>query len=741
MSNPRSHVRRGKPRLAATCSALAFAAAGALRPDVALAQAADASPVIEELVVTAEKREQNLQEVPVAISAFSGERIERTGARSIVDIQFLAAGLNFGQERAGGLRTSIRGISSNVGVESGVATHLDGVYLVNRFDQTGAFLDVARVEVLRGPQGTLYGRNATGGAINIITRDPTRDAEAGAQVTVGNYSLIETQGFVSGPIFGEKVRGRLAFKTSDLPGYGSNRYDGTRVNGANSISGRGKLDFDVSETLLVQASADYTRLQSTYADEVSRIFPTVPLGPENRGFSIATGYDSNRNRPNEQDITAYGGRINIRWELGAVTLTSLTGHRRLASDGAIDIDASPDDNGYFKINRSRNSELTQEFNLASNGEGPLRWIVGAYYMDNEARGYRDVPVPSLRTEIFSNLISYRTKAYALFGQATYEFTPALSLTAGGRYSDEKNRDLETRQLLGAPMTTLRQGNGFSSFTPKVTLQWKASEDVNLYATYAKGFKSGGFNPGNNDPSSFSPEKVTNYEAGLKSLLLDRALMLNLAAFYMDYDDLQVSTLIIIPPGTPATRVVNAAKARIKGIEADFRARFGDHLSLDGNVSYLDAKYRDFAGASDGIGPTTFPFDLPLAPRARSASGNRMVAAPKFSTNIGADYRFADVGGWTPVLRGEYSYQSRIYYTPFENLRGVSQKPAGVVNARLEFRNEENDWSLAFWGRNLTDERIISNQLEANDGANATGLFRSTTYRPPRTYGVTIGKAF
>jgi iron complex outermembrane receptor protein len=719
---------------------LALGVATGFSPSTASAQeAAPDAQVIEELVVTAEKREQNLQEVPAAISAFSGDRIEKSGIRNIVDIQFLAAGLNFGQDRDGVLRTSIRGISSNVGVESAVATHLDGVYLANRYDQTGAFFDVARVEVLRGPQGTLYGRNATGGAINIITRDPAREAEAGGQVTFGNYNLIETEGFVTGPILDEKVRGRIAFKTTDLPGYGRNKYDGSRVNGSATTSGRAKLDIDASDAVRVQLSADYTHLQSTLADEISRVFPEVPLQVESLGFVLPREYDSNRSRPNNQDVVAYGGRAKVDWDLGPVTLTSLTGYRRVNSNSTFDIDGTPFDIAYFKFNRKRSAEVTQEFNLSSNGEGPFRWILGAYYLDNEVKGAYQVPIPVFGLEIVSNLISYRTKAYAAFAQASYDFSPSLSLTVGGRYSEESSKDYETRQIfVGAPIATQRLDNSASSFTPKVSLQWKATDDINLYATYAKGFKSGGLNPGAFDGSNFAPEKVTNYEVGLKSLLFDRALMINIAAFYMDYTDLQVNTTVIIPPGIPAVRIVNAAKAEIKGLEADFRAVLGEGFSFDGNLSLLDAKYVDFAGAVDPIGPSTFPFDVPVGARTRSASGNRMSSAPKFSTNLGAEYRFSEVGSWTPTLRGEYSYQSRVYYTPFEDLRDVSQKPVGVFNARLEFRDESEGWTAAVWGRNLTDERMINDATELSA---SQGQFREQTYRPPRTFGVTVGKSF
>lgn len=747
MMSDRGHqARRVRQALFRSGSAVVFlTVAFGLPISAAAAESGGAAPqMIEELVVTAEKRQESLQDIPASISAFSGDRIAQSGARSIVDVQFLAAGLNFGQDRAGVLRTSIRGISSNVGPESAVAVHLDGVYLGNRYDQVGAFFDVKRMEVLRGPQGTLYGRNATGGALNIITNDPTASSEAGAQITYGNYSLLETEGYASGPLLGDRVLGRVAFKTSDLPGYGRNLFSGEKVNGNLSSSGRAKLDIRVTDDLIVKLSADYARNQSTYADEVSRIFSAVPLMPEARGQFEATGFDSNRNRANYQDARAWGGSAKVEWDLGYATVTSLTGYRRVDKDGAVDIDGTPEDAGYWRTAHQRNNEVSQEVNVASAAESKLRWIVGAFYYRNNLGQFNDIPLPLLNSataspEIFSNLISYRTNAYAFYGQATYPIFENLKLTLGGRYSDEKNHDLETRQVLPGAMTTLDASNSSHAFTPRVSLEWHVTDDVNAYATYAKGFKSGGFNPGTNDPSNFRPEHVANYEVGLKSMFLDRRVLLNLAAFYMKYDDLQVSTRVLIPPGTPATRVVNAASATIKGVEAEFRASAGAHLSFDGNLAYLDARYDDFNQASDPVGATTYPFDVPPGARARSATGNQMMGAPKWSVNAGAEYAF-DLADWEGAFRLEYAYQSTVYFTPWEDLRGAKQGPAGVINARLTLNSADEDWSVSFWGRNLTDERIYSNLAEFNDGA-FTGLFRSATYRPPRTFGVTVGKHF
>ncbi|KRB86749.1 hypothetical protein ASE00_08715 [Sphingomonas sp. Root710] len=425
-------------------------------------------------------------------------------------------------------------------------------------------------------------------------------------------------------------------------------------------------------------------------------------------------------------------------------MTSLTGVRRGKSNTPFDADASAADFVNLNIRKETNSEFSQEFNLSSNSNSPLQWLIGGFYLDNKRTFYQNAIIPVAGLDLTLTYDPYRTKSYAAFGQASYELGSGFSITLGARYSHEKNSDFETSQLslltppVAFPLEVIDETKSFNSFTPKVTLQWKATSDLNFYATYARGFKAGGFNAGLFDTAPFAPEKVTNYEIGLKSMLFDRKVMFNVAAFLMDYSDLQVTTIFALPSGIPAVRVINAAKARIKGVEADFRATLGSGFSVDGNASYLHAVYTSFPAASDGIGPSTFPFDVPIGAITRDATGNRMTNTPEFSTNLGLEYEAALGGSWRSSARAEYGYQSRIYYTPFENLRNTSQKAVGTINGRLSFRNTESGLSLALWGRNLTNKRIISTTTEVSA---SQGIFRQTTYRSPRTYGVTVGIGF
>ncbi|MBL7097293.1 MAG: TonB-dependent receptor [Alphaproteobacteria bacterium] len=721
-------------------------------------------------MVTAQKRTEDVRDVAASINAFSGDRLIESGIKNIEDLQFLSAGLEFGHDRSGNLSTSIRGISSNIGTESGVAMHLDGVYLANNLDRTGAFFDVARLEVLRGPQGTLYGRNATGGAINIITKDPTADTEIGGRVTFGNYDLIETEGFLSGPIISDKVLARFSFKTSNLPGYGIDIYNGERINGADSVSLRGKLIADVTSDITVRLSVDYYRSISSDDDQVARVNPAIPLGPEARGYFEPTGFNSNANPPDRQDTRTLGASARIDWDLGFASLSSLTGYRTMDRGDRIDIDGTNENCCYFKKDNSHNIEVTEELNLTSAGTGPFQWIAGIYFYSNHYTADRDVPIPNialafppgtppaviaLNSEIFAGVNGYNTNAYAFFGEASYQLLDNLKLTVGGRYSHESSSDDEFKQppvgyhqCPAAPCTVIVPPINSSAFTPKATLQYNFAEDIMAYATYSQGFKSGGYNVGNNDPISFKPEKVKNYEIGAKATLFGGMLQANLALFDMEYTDLQVRTVVITSSGTPSGRVVNADSARIRGAELDFFGAPLDYLTVDGNMSFLDTDYTKFPQAADPV--------LPAAVSVLGATGNQLVQAPRFTSNLGANLSFP-VYSWSGIFRVEWSHSSTVYYTPFNThppalpapyaalfpfaLRNDWQNPYDIINLRLSFTNKDQDWDVALWGKNLNDALVISSLGEATDTPVFTGSFTTRTFRPPRTFGITISKNF
>lgn len=707
---------------------LASASVGAISPTTVWGQeaseSAEAQTGVTDIVVTAQKRSQLMKDIPISINAFSGERLKESGVKNFEDVQFLAAGLQLGHDRTGEVRVAIRGISSNVGLESAVAVHQDGVYLSQRFDQARAYFDIARIEVLRGPQGTLYGRNATGGAVNIITNEPTAEMKGSAQLTLGNYGLVEGEGFVSGPLIGDSVKARLAFKASDLSGYGRNLYNGERSNGENSKAVRAKIAIEASPALSIHLSGDYSVTNSSYDDEIRRLFPATPLSTETGGFVPPRYFDSNTNYPDFQHVKAWGLSAKADLDLGFASLTSITAYRNLHRSAGIDIDGSPQARASFRSFIIDNKQFLQEFNLTSQSDGNLDWIVGAYYFHNNYSTSRFVDLTLVGSSIAATVPEYINNSYATFGEVSYKFADFIKLTAGARYSIERQHFVETRQVGAGAVGQIKNYDNWESFTPKVAVNIDLSRRISLYGTISKGFKSGGFNVGTFVAQSFAPEKVTNYEVGLKGSAFDGMLGGSIAAFYMDYSDLQVPTYIIVS-GVPAQRIVNAAKATIKGIEADFAFEPVDAFSIDGNLSYLDAKYDRFL-AADNITSTN-----------RDVSGNKMFGVPPFSANIGANFSMPVGGDWSAKLRGEWSYQGKTYFTPFENLRGLSQGSYSLFNARLELNNPDKGWRLAAYVRNITDKRVAGFMNEIVDTP-FTGSFRATTYKPPRTFGVIVG---
>ena len=750
------NTRQFRKLLAGSASVLGLTIGLAFIPAIAAAQGAAPaaqpakadSDTLTEVIVTAQKRDENIRDVPISIAAVGGQQLQTARITNIIDLQNAVSGLFFQSSRATDPVYSIRGVSSNVGNDSGVAVHLDGVYQASKPDQAGALFDVQRVEVLRGPQGTLYGRNATGGTINIITNNPTDHDEAYGEVTVGNYGLVETQGYVNGPVAGDKLLGRIAFKSTNLPGYGINfATGGNRVNGYDSTSVRGKLLWLVSDKLTASMSVDYTRIYATPASQVSALFPTPvirngvvvggPLTTEllaakgaGPSFLEATGYNSNRDLRTDQDTQSGGAQVRLVYDAGWATVTALTGFRAYGRNGAQDFIGTADHAAYFKNLDNGANSLSQEINLASAKGSAVQWTSGLYYFHGDLNTFQYTPLAAAGNLVLTGgTRHYYTDAFGVYGQGSYEINN-VTLTVGGRYSTEHHHDIAWQQII--PVVPYSQTNttaSFGSFIPKASVDWKINSQWNAYATYSQGFKSGGFSSGLVATSAFQPEQVTNYEAGVKGSVMDGRLRVDLSGFRMDYTNLQVTSVILVA-GVPQGVITNAAQARIQGFEADYNYRALPWLSLDGNMTYLDAKYLKYI-ASYSITGKAFPEDV---------SGNPMAAAPTFTANIGGDIRFP-VKSWNADFRMEYNYQSKVYYTPFKDKDGVTQPGAGVINAYLTLTNPQSSWNAKLWIKNILDARIASAMSGNYDNVIYTGWSRETTFRPPMTFGLTVGKKF
>ncbi|MBU1375449.1 MAG: TonB-dependent receptor [Alphaproteobacteria bacterium] len=688
------------------------------------AKSAEAPPLqVEEVIVTAERREASLQDTPIAVTSISGAQFNAGPPVDMRSLQYLAPSLQVG-EWFGKTMVTLRGIGNDqvgISADPGVAVHVDGVYMAQRAYLSGALYDIQRAEVLRGPQGTLYGRNATGGVTNFITRDPTVEPQGYAGVTVGNYDLVSVQGAFGGALVGETLLGRVAFKTKKHDGYTPNLFNGQRYDDADESSVRAKLKWLAGERLTVDLQADYHKAGGFGSIlVVDRFVPEsgpgagvpIPTFSETQGGLVPYGRRAvNHNDELHSFTKAKGVSAKVTWDLGPATLTSLTSYRKLRSYLSYDTDDSQLPLAKFDPADERTHQTTQEFDLASNGNGPLRWILGAFYWREQG----DASLLIGQAPVLGGNLPLQAKigssSYAVFGEATFEVSDRLKVTGGLRY----NRDEKKIAECFVPLFCSSDREGWDSLTPRGTITFQPNDDLTLYATVSRGFKAGGFNIfGFQAP--YDPEKVTNYEAGLKSQLFDRRLQANFAVFRMDYSGLQVFQVANLLPV-----VTNAASATIDGVESDFKARLTPNFSIDGNATYLKAQYDDY----------DFP-DPTLGNAVVDVSGRTLTATPKWALNLGAEFELPLEGWGRAILRGEYSYKSRMYFRP-TNDRSTSQGGYDLFNARLTLVPDAGHWTFIAWGQNLTDEDVYGKRQL---GAGAYGFPVLSQFLPPRTYGVT-----
>lgn len=675
---------------------------------------------IETVVVTAEKRSESPQKIPVAISAIDSSALERSNVDTMAGIQNLVPDLQY-EGIDGAALITVRGIGTLVlgpGEDPGVAMHLDGIYLGRAQYQAAALYDVDRVEVLRGPQGTVNGRNATGGAVNIITRQPTSEFGGYADVTLGNYNLVKTAGAVGGPV-GDDAAWRLAWRTENHTGYTPNINTGERLDGANQQSGRAEfLDHLNSRAdLLLTVDMDHVDT-SGYAEVVLGTVTGQPLPGVALGGTVATGRAVSANDPSYYRRDAYGATAKLTYAFDGMTLTSITGYRQMRELTAGDLDGTSFDFMHSRYDR-RQSQVSQEVNLVSDNDTPLQWLVGAYYLYEHQNSDETYVFPSVGFHL-SIGGPPTTNSYAVYAQASYAITDQIDLTAGIRYTDDIKKSTEYSIIPEFAINgTGNLSGNWGAVTPKFALDYKPTDNTLIYASASRGFRSGGFNIGGLQGTAFSPEFVWSYEAGLKHQWADRRYTLNLSAFQSDYSNMQVFQIRNL-----LATVENAASARIRGVEAEFTALPGDGFRFDFSGSLLDPVFEKFSSvdaAHAGLGL----IDL---------AGKQLPRAPKVKFNIAVEkqWQVGDMGVFT--LHGAYDYTSRIYFSEFNDPL-VSQPAVGVWNAQASFDFADGRYRLSAFADNLTDETIYTNKLV---GAALLGFNIITSVAPPRTFGVELG---
>ncbi len=672
---------------------------------------------VDQIIVTAEKRAVSAQETPISIAAYDAEALQRSVIEDIYDIGLQTPGVIVNKEIVG--KIYIRGIGTEnltVGGDPGVAVHADGAYIARTSAANFDLHDIERVEVLRGPQGTLYGRNATGGSVNIISNAPTEEFYARADFQYGSHDRFRYGGVISGPL-SEKILARLSIVKSDRDGFAENVLTGNALDTEDLIMGRARLRILPNEDVTIDLIGEFSLDDSIPAPfkqlEFSDLFEGL-----NGAFDPPGLREVAQESPVEEHQDQYGFTGIVNWDFSGVTLTSVSSYRSVDFFAAFDGDAV--DITFQNFEDANDSEqFTQEIRLASNSGGNLDWIFGGYYFHDDGHQEIFIPIPGFGFDIL-HIADIKTDAFAVFGQATYALTPQLNVTAGLRYSTE---DKEADQFSDFGfMPPLMQGLNEDSdaFTPRFAVEYSPHDNALIYASATRGFKSGGFTF-NGFQSNFAPEFVWAYEGGLKTQFAENRAQANISFFYYDYSDLQVSKL-----ENNAGVITNAADATIWGGEFEFVTRPNEFFEFNVGISYLNAEFDQFL-TEDPSNPGLGTIDL---------AGNRLTRSPEFTANVGAQL-YAPVGNWgTASLRVDYQYQGKSFFTPF-NRDLSAQEAFNLVNARLSVQDIDDEWQFGVFVKNAFDETYFLNILESGVETGKPEGFLA----PPRTWGLQVSRVF
>jgi len=679
------------------------------------------------------------------------------------------------------LQVFIRGVGQTdflFTTDPGVGIYVDGVYYPRSLGGVLDLLDLERVEVLRGPQGTLFGKNTIGGAINVISRKPNGDNTGYVEGTVGSYNRLDLRGGFDVAL-SDTLFAKISVSSKDRDGYGTRLDFATgdvvsHPGNENQSAARVALHWKASDAVTVDLSADYTREREESVPEVLAFFdesisPVAQLwnifvadpapmsaafisGPDNPFTTFATG-------PNESNLDAGGVSMTINWEMSDnMAFKSITAYREMDGRFGRDGDGSPAD-FIATDNTQDQNQISQEIQFSGVAlDDKLTWLVGGFYFDEFGRDQNQVKLASglynalealpgtldgsplsapsapggpgnpinialdLDFDIFNEI---DIKSYAAFTQATYNLTESLSLTAGLRYSyEKKDYTLDHKKIAsGAPIinrTTI--GDSWDSFTPMATLDYQATDNILLYASYSRGFKSGGFNgrPINEGAvASYDPEEVTAYEVGIKSDLLDKRMRLNIAAFYSDYTDIQLTAVSADKDGILQLVVDNAGNAKVKGFEIELTAKPMPNLDIVVAVGHTDFELTKLAA---GVTDITLDAQWPKT--------------PKWTASSSIQYTFPLDNFGALTLRGDWSYTSK-NYSEQTNLEAIASRGVGLINARATLINDDGGWQLSVFGTNLTNEIYIANGLQATASFGTAEAF----YGRPREWGLSLKKDF
>ncbi|BFM18017.1 TonB-dependent receptor [Maricurvus nonylphenolicus] len=701
---------------------------------------------LEEVVVTARKITESVQDIPVAVNVFDSQTAKDLNINDVQGMVEFTPGATFASSFPGEQRLSIRGVSSGDGSASGgagVLMMIDEEVIARDFMYSAAAFDISRVEVLRGPQGTTYGRNAAGGVVHVISSLPTAENEFYTKVNVGNYDLIETEAVINGPLT-ENLLGRVAFYSQQQEGYNEDATTGKSVDDSDSQAVRGTLLFEASDDVEIILRGNWSKdnkdnpaprkLRDNQADDAFAplILTEVSDDPWEVSNSDNLFYD--------REI--WGLSATVNWSTEHFDLTSITTYRSGEDEARVDLFGSPLD---IVVQNSFNDAYTYSQEVRLNGlleDAGIQWLAGLYYLheNHEREETREIftndpAFTALEMEVVQRFNQQNQgDSYGLFGELSYDITDQTAISAGLRYSyDKKDYDVVheiVSFIPGLNVSTLLASNfmddpttpvvgdtdeSWSSVTGKISLTHQFNEDSNIYFTVGNGTKSGGFNP---EPANlealttpYDEEKVLSMELGFKSELLDRRLRLNAAIFDSSYEDIQ--TVGFLSSGTSI--VENAGEATIRGFEADFMWLLTENFTLVGSYANYDAEY-----------------DKRMDDELGDLSGEKLEEVPDWSGHIGAIYEHHLANDDRLRLRVDYRSRSDVIGLRDADVGDLDRPGKDIFNASLGWLSADETWEVIAWGENLGNQAEI-----LVSGPSGVGNVSRVTYGAPLTFGVSV----
>ncbi len=754
--------------LVCSCSLLALTAtaaqAQAQAPSQPATNAADPAANqpnfgVEDIVVTANRREERQQDVPIAITTLTALAAEKQGIGGTEQLGLAVPSLQFSRQSANGGVPFLRGVGAtqaSAGGEAPVALYVDDVYVAAPAGNLFQFNNIDSIAVLKGPQGTLFGRNATGGVIQISTRQPTHEFGLDASAGYGNFDTIFGSLYATGGITDTIAVNFSATGQDQRNGYGHNL-----VTGADTLKGwnygfRGKLLWEPDSDTTLLLSGDYTKQRGDFGQSVVLMPGTVGAGggvfKDKYGTYDTPGTIVDGKGPGDfSEFVVRGGSAKLTHDFGAFNVAMITAARQADNYSLLDIDGSGTGANLTAARvHSRVRTFSQELQVLSPSGGAFNWILGAYYFRSDVRYLPHFTFGSSQAGLGGSRSIFSTQkldSYSAFGEASYEFLPETKLTVGLRYtSDQYNFQLTEKTGFGTtrPGTPTGDQSTFNKLTYRAILDHKFTPDILVYGSYSRGFKSGGYNmiaptfAGAGGVLQLNPvvrpEVIDAYEVGIKSDLFDKLIRFNAAAYHYDYSNLQVTVFRGI-----TAQITNAASARMNGVDMDLNFVPSRYFNLTGGVSFLDSKFKNF---EDGL--ITVPNPATCTPTPQSTgpltggnstctvdlSGNRTSRAPVFTLSIGATVT-------VPTSAGDISLNASLYHNPgffWEADNRYRQPEYNLVNGTITWTSPDKKFDVRVYGKNLLNEYYYS-------FLSTSTLRDAASPEMPRTYGVAVGVHF